>query len=84
MYHNTGYPFCVVTFKISLCVPQVLDASFDDILPLAVPRMPSSLEPVVRRTMRDYINLNIAEQLIKYPGPVQLIRRTDDEIICTE
>lgn len=46
--------------------------------------MPSSLEPLVRRTIREYINLNIAEQLIKYPGPVQLIRRTDDEIICTE
>lgn len=62
----------------------VLDASFDDILPLAIPRMPSSLEPIVRRTIRDYINLNIAEQLIKYPGQVMLIRRTDDEIICTE
>ncbi|KAJ1525091.1 hypothetical protein ONE63_009933 [Megalurothrips usitatus] len=62
----------------------VIDASFDDILPLALPRMPSSLEPLVRRTIRDYINLNVAEQLIKYPGPVQLIRRTDDEIICTE
>lgn len=63
---------------------KVLDASFDDILPLAIPRMPSSLEPLVRRTIRDYINLNIAEQLIKYPGQVMLIRRTDDEIICTE
>ncbi|KAE8743992.1 hypothetical protein FOCC_FOCC009358 [Frankliniella occidentalis] len=62
----------------------VVDASFDDILPLAIPRMPSALEPLVRRTIRDYINLNVAEQLIKYPGPVQLIRRTEDEIICTE
>ncbi|KAK6627645.1 hypothetical protein RUM44_010124 [Polyplax serrata] len=63
---------------------MILDATFDDILPLAIPRMPRSWEPLVRRTIREYINLNVYEQLKKYNGPVTFIRRTEDEIICTE
>ncbi|XP_071443915.1 phosphatidylserine lipase ABHD16A [Hetaerina americana] len=62
----------------------ILDATFDDILPLALPIMPKSWGPLVRMTIRDYINLNIYEQLSKYPGPIHLIRRTEDEIICTD
>lgn len=46
--------------------------------------MPGSLEPIVRRTIREYINLNVYEQISKYNGPVTFIRRTEDEIICTE
>ncbi|XP_020283277.1 protein ABHD16A isoform X2 [Pseudomyrmex gracilis] len=60
----------------------ILDATFDDILPLAVKTMNPSLEGLVRSTIRDYFNLNIAEQLNRYDGTVLLIRRTDDEIIC--
>jgi len=60
----------------------MIDASFDDLLPLAIPRMPAALEPVVRRTVRNYVNLDIAAQLCQYPGPVRLYRRTEDEIIC--
>uniref|UniRef100_A0A673YFI9 Abhydrolase domain containing 16A, phospholipase n=1 Tax=Salmo trutta TaxID=8032 RepID=A0A673YFI9_SALTR len=57
----------------------VLDASFDDLLPLALKVMPDSWsEPVMQ-----YMNLNSAEQLCKYQGPVLLIRRTKDEIITT-
>lgn len=60
----------------------VLDATFDDILPLAIKAMPPSLEGLVRNIIRDYFNLNIAEQLNRYNGTVLLVRRTDDEIIC--
>ncbi|XP_066592600.1 phosphatidylserine lipase ABHD16A isoform X2 [Prorops nasuta] len=52
----------------------ILDATFDDVLPLAYATMSSSLEGIVRNVIRDYLNLNIAEQLN---------RRTEDEIICT-
>ncbi|XP_026477392.1 protein ABHD16A [Ctenocephalides felis] len=62
----------------------VLDATFDDILPLALPRIPAAWEGIVKLAIRDYINLNIAEQMYQYPGPVLMIRRTEDEIICTE
>ncbi|KAF5902355.1 protein ABHD16A, partial [Clarias magur] len=61
----------------------VLDASFDDLLPLALKVMPESWRPLVTHTVRQYMNLNNAEQLCKYQGPVLLIRRTRDEIITT-
>ncbi|XP_035214771.1 phosphatidylserine lipase ABHD16A-like [Stegodyphus dumicola] len=61
----------------------VLDATFDDLVALAVARMPPSWKPLVVRTIRDYMDLNNAEQLSKYNGPVLLIRRTKDEIIST-
>ncbi|KAK1123989.1 hypothetical protein K0M31_007017 [Melipona bicolor] len=60
----------------------VLDATFDDVLPLAI-MMFSSLEGLVRNIIRDYFNLNIAEQLNRYNGTVLLIRRTEDEVVCT-
>uniref|UniRef100_A0A1B6EY25 Uncharacterized protein n=1 Tax=Cuerna arida TaxID=1464854 RepID=A0A1B6EY25_9HEMI len=60
----------------------MIDASFDDLLPLAIPRMPAALEPLVRRTIRYYVNLDVAAQLCQYPGPVRLFRRTEDEVIC--
>uniref|UniRef100_A0A8C6WYU0 Abhydrolase domain containing 16A n=1 Tax=Neogobius melanostomus TaxID=47308 RepID=A0A8C6WYU0_9GOBI len=61
----------------------VLDASFDDVLPLALKVMPDSWRPLVQYTVRTYVNLNNVEQLLKYQGPVLLIRRTRDEIITT-
>ncbi|XP_051921102.1 phosphatidylserine lipase ABHD16A isoform X1 [Hippocampus zosterae] len=61
----------------------VLDASFDDLLPLALKVMPESWRPLVHYTVRQYINLNVSEQLLKYQGPVLLVRRTRDEIITT-
>lgn len=85
---------------------KVLDATFDDVLPLAISRMPRPLESLVRATVRDHLNLNVAEQLVRsilnvlfsfskflliafnpvlfyrYHGPVLLIRRTDDEMVC--
>lgn len=59
----------------------ILDATFDDVLQLALPRMPQSLSGIVRIAIRQYINLNNTELLAKYDGPVLLIRRTEDEVI---
>lgn len=61
---------------------QVLDATFDDVLQLAIPRMPSSISGIVRIAIRDYVNLNNTELINKYSGPVLMIRRTEDEIIA--
>lgn len=61
----------------------VLDASFDDLVPLALKVMPETCRGLVTRTVREYLNLNNAEQLCKYQGPLVLIRRTKDEIITT-
>lgn len=62
----------------------VLDATFDDVLQLAIPRMPESLSNIVKIAIRDYVNLNNTELILQYNGPVMLIRRTEDEIICSE
>lgn len=59
----------------------VLDATFDDVLPLAVNQMPKYLESIVKLAIREHANLHIYEQLSKYPGPILLIRRTEDEVI---
>ena len=61
---------------------KVLDATFDDILPLALARMPTSIESLVKNVIRNYFNLNVAKQLNRYNGRVLIIRRTDDEMIC--
>ncbi|XP_050535509.1 phosphatidylserine lipase ABHD16A [Daktulosphaira vitifoliae] len=62
----------------------ILDATFDDLVPLAVPRMPSFAENLVVSTVREFTNLHVAANLLKYPGPVLLIRRSGDEIIALD
>ncbi|XP_064330035.1 phosphatidylserine lipase ABHD16A [Phalacrocorax carbo] len=61
----------------------VLDASFDDLVPLALKVLPRSWRDLVTRTVREHLNLNNAEQLCRYQGPVLLVRRMRDEIITT-
>lgn len=62
----------------------ILDATFDDLLYLALPRMPESLSGVVRLAIRDHCNLNNNDLITKYSGPVSLVRRSEDEVICTD
>jgi len=62
----------------------ILDATFDDLLPLAIPRMPEFMETLVRIGIVNHVNLNVAEQLQKYKGPILLIRRRSDEMITTD
>lgn len=70
-----------VKYDVKGCI---LDATFDDMLPLALPRMPESFSSIVRIAVREYVNLHNSELIKQYKGPVILIRRTEDEIICTE
>ncbi|CAF4749351.1 unnamed protein product [Pieris macdunnoughi] len=60
----------------------ILDATFDDLLPLAQNQMPRSWSLLVKEVIRSYVDLNVGELLAQYKGPVQLIRRTEDEVIC--
>ncbi|XP_062515169.1 phosphatidylserine lipase ABHD16A-like [Corticium candelabrum] len=59
----------------------ILDATFDDITPLAVSRMPASISNLAESTVLNYLHLNNADQLCEYPGPVLVIRRIHDEMI---
>ncbi|XP_058055132.1 phosphatidylserine lipase ABHD16A isoform X1 [Anopheles bellator] len=62
----------------------ILDATFDDVLQLALPRMPESISNIVKIAIREYVNLNNRDLITQYKGPVLFIRRTEDEIICSE
>lgn len=59
----------------------VLDATFDDLLHLALPRMPQCISGIVRIAIRQYVNLNNSELMNSFSGPVILVRRTEDEVI---
>lgn len=79
-----GYPTLYAASQYPDVKGVVLDATFDDVLQLAIPRMPESLSNIVKIAIRDYMNLNHTELISQYNGPVMLIRRTEDEIICSE
>ncbi len=63
---------------------MILDATFDHITPLAIPKMPAVLSGVVRVAIEDNVNLDVASQILEYPGPIRLVRRTKDEMISTD
>ncbi|XP_060225022.1 phosphatidylserine lipase ABHD16A isoform X2 [Meriones unguiculatus] len=60
----------------------ILDASFDDLVPLALKVMPDSWRALVTRTVRQHLNLNNSEQLCRgkpgsegaAPGPHRVTR----------
>ncbi|XP_063851157.1 phosphatidylserine lipase ABHD16A-like [Scylla paramamosain] len=62
----------------------ILDATFNHVLPLAVNRMPGCLNSIVTLAVSNHLNLNPGDQLARYPGPVTIVRRTQDEIITTD
>ena len=62
----------------------ILDATFDHVLPLAANVMPVSWKPLVAATIKHQLNLSVADQIVKYPGPIRLFRRSRDEIISLE
>ncbi|CAF2152747.1 unnamed protein product [Rotaria magnacalcarata] len=59
----------------------VLDAIFDDVLPLAQRRMPGFISKLVEKTIRNYLNLNNIQLIKRYNGPFYLVRRTFDEMM---
>jgi len=61
----------------------VLDATFDELEPLAIPRMPAFMAGIVKHTVNTHIKLNVAEQLCQFEGPVTIVRRLRDEMITT-
>lgn len=61
----------------------ILDACFDNITPLALQQMPKFASNFVEYTIKHTLNLNVAQLISNYNGPVIFIRRTEDEIIST-
>ena len=61
-----------------------VDASFDDVLPLAQAKMPAFMSMAVKRAIRILFDLQPAMFVRHYPGPATFVRRTHDEIISTD
>ncbi|VDK66504.1 unnamed protein product [Onchocerca ochengi] len=78
-----GFPATWAAANYSNIRALILDATFDDLLPLAEAKMPTSWAPLVEFIIRTYFDMPIALQLASYHGPVTLIRRTHDEMIIT-
>lgn len=77
-----GYCSSYASCKYPTLRAVVLDATFDDLLPVAIPRMPAFLSSLVELSIRSFADLTVAKFLVNYGGPVLLVRRTDDEIIA--
>ncbi|MCP9258361.1 Abhydrolase domain-containing protein 16A [Dirofilaria immitis] len=78
-----GFPATWAAANYSNIKALILDATFDDLLPLAEAKMPKSWAPLVEFIIRTYFDMPIALQLAAYHGPITLIRRTQDEMIIT-
>ena len=76
-----GYSGCWIAVNYQNIRGLVLDAVFDDVLPLAQRQMPAFTSKFVEKTIRYYLDLNNVQLLKLYHGPFCLIRRTQDEII---
>ena len=76
-----GYSACWTAVHYPDIQGLVLDAIFDDVLPLAKRQMPESTANFVEKTIRSYLDLNNIQLLKLYNGPFYLIRRTQDEVM---
>lgn len=77
-----GYSTLVAAAQYPDVRGVVLDATFDDLWKLVVPRTPSIISGIMDVAIRQYANLNNTDLISHYDGPVLLIRRTDDEVIA--
>ncbi|CAI5445840.1 unnamed protein product [Caenorhabditis angaria] len=78
-----GFPVSWLAANYPNVRAVILDATFDDILPLAESRMPRFVSPIVEYAIRKHANLQIDKIITKYDGPLRLIRRLQEEILTT-
>ncbi|EYB87204.1 hypothetical protein Y032_0266g684 [Ancylostoma ceylanicum] len=79
-----GYPASWLAANYPKVKGVVLDATFDDVLPIAQARMPKILSDIVEYAIRTHFDLNIQAILAQYKGPLKLIRRLQEEILITD
>nr|CDS30768.1 abhydrolase domain containing protein 16A [Hymenolepis microstoma] len=62
----------------------ILDATFDTLDELSRRSVPIFGEKIPVSVVQRYFDLNNAELITRYPGPIRLIRRSNDEVITTD
>uniref|UniRef100_A0A0K0CT90 AB hydrolase-1 domain-containing protein n=1 Tax=Angiostrongylus cantonensis TaxID=6313 RepID=A0A0K0CT90_ANGCA len=78
-----GFPASWLAANYPNVKAVILDATFDDVLPLAQARMPRVLSDVVEYAIRTHFDLNIQAIIARYKGPIRLIRRLQEEMVTT-
>ncbi|CAI2347744.1 unnamed protein product [Caenorhabditis sp. 36 PRJEB53466] len=78
-----GFPTSWLAANYPNVKAVILDATFDDLLPLAQFRMPAFFGSIVEHAIRNHMNLQIDKLLHRYKGPLRLIRRLQEEILTT-
>lgn len=76
-----GYAACWAAAHYQDIRGIIVDAIFDDIVPLAQKQMPKFTSKFVEKTIRYFLDLNNIQLLKLYKGPFYLIRRTNDEVM---
>ncbi|KAH9281256.1 Abhydrolase domain-containing protein 16A [Echinococcus granulosus] len=62
----------------------ILDATFDALDELSRNALPFIGESVPVAMVQSFFNLNNVAQITEYPGPIRIIRRSNDEVISTD
>ncbi|VUZ54936.1 unnamed protein product [Hymenolepis diminuta] len=62
----------------------ILDATFDTLDELSRRAVPIFGEKIPVSMVQRYFDLNNAEMITRYPGPIRIIRRSNDELISTD
>jgi pimeloyl-ACP methyl ester carboxylesterase len=76
-----GYTASCAAMSYPKIAGVILDATFDELFPLAQLRVPTYFQGFTRGMVEEYYNLNIAEQMCRYHGPLLIIRRQHDEMM---
>ncbi|KAL5970908.1 Protein ABHD16B, partial [Taenia solium] len=73
----------VCTFMQLQNLFNILDATFDTLDELSRNALPFIGETIPVALVRKFFNLNNIAQITEYPGPIRIIRRSNDEVIST-
>lgn len=76
-----GYPATWAATLYPTIRGLILDASFDQLLPLVMLHTKNKLSDLLSSILKEDYNLNICDLLRQYHGPVTIIRRSQDEIV---
>ncbi|XP_055340634.1 phosphatidylserine lipase ABHD16A-like [Paramacrobiotus metropolitanus] len=80
-YSIGGYPAAWAASQYPSIRGLILDASFDQALPLVLLHTENKMEDILRKILKEDLNINLVELLSNYHGPVTIIRRSQDQIV---
>ena len=83
-YSMGGFPTCHLAGKHKDVGGVIIDATFGNLVTLVKNKMPCCLASLAGAICSVYFDFDNEKNLLKYPGPVRIIRRTKDEVMTTD